>query len=109
MAPVSLPSTERAGTSQVLEGCGARAADGPAPTPAPAPAPEELTAVRNTVARMQAAFPLVDAAVVEATVRAAYEDFRQARVRAYIPILAERRSRRTLGAVCRTVSGPESG
>ncbi|MER6200566.1 hypothetical protein ABT234_24770 [Streptomyces sp. NPDC001586] len=103
MAPVSLRSTERTGTSQVVEGCGARAAD------APAPAPEELEAVRNTVARMQAAYPLVDAAVVEATVRAAYEDFRQARVRTYIPILAERRSRRALGAACRTVSGPESG
>ncbi|MFF4435196.1 three-helix bundle dimerization domain-containing protein [Streptomyces sp. NPDC001513] len=107
MAPVSLRSTERTGTSQILQGGGARAADGPAPTPDPTP--EELGAVRNTVARMQAAYPLVDAAVVEATVRAAYEDFRQARVRTYIPILAERRSRRALGAACRTVSGPESG
>lgn len=43
--------------------------------------------------------PLIDAAVVEATVTAAYHWFREARVRAYVPILAERRARKALGAV----------
>ncbi|MER6149765.1 three-helix bundle dimerization domain-containing protein [Streptomyces hirsutus] len=61
--------------------------------------------IRNTVARLSAAHPSVDAVTVEATVRAAYDSFRQARIRAYVPILVERRSRRVLRAAERTASG----
>ncbi|MBZ3905937.1 three-helix bundle dimerization domain-containing protein [Streptomyces griseiscabiei] len=59
---------------------------------------DELASVRNMAARLSAAFPSVDPATVEATVRAAYDSFRLARVRAYVPILAERRARKALGA-----------
>ncbi|WP_406333957.1 three-helix bundle dimerization domain-containing protein [Streptomyces sp. NBC_00203] len=61
--------------------------------------------VRNMVARLSADYPSVDTVTVEATVRAAYDAFHQARVRAYVPILAERRSRRVLRAACRTAPG----
>ncbi|MEU1694155.1 three-helix bundle dimerization domain-containing protein [Streptomyces hirsutus] len=61
--------------------------------------------IRNLVARLRAAYPSVDAVTVEATVRTAYDCFHQARVRAYVPILVERRSRRVLRAVCRTAPG----
>ncbi|MFF0084169.1 three-helix bundle dimerization domain-containing protein [Streptomyces canus] len=50
------------------------------------------------VTRLRAAWPTVDEATVEAVVRSAYESFREARVRAYVPILAERRARKVLGA-----------
>lgn len=68
------------------------------------PAPEELASVRLTVARLKAAYPSLDADTVEATVRAAYDSFRQARVRNYVPILAERRSRTALAAVAGSTS-----
>ncbi|MFD0062376.1 three-helix bundle dimerization domain-containing protein [Streptomyces sp. NPDC056690] len=42
--------------------------------------------------------PTVHESVVATAVRSAYGFFRQTRVRAYVPILAERRARRTLGA-----------
>ncbi|WP_406726369.1 hypothetical protein WJ438_19325 [Streptomyces sp. GD-15H] len=61
--------------------------------------------LRNTVARLSAAHPSVDAVTVEATVRAAYDSLRQARVRACVPILVERRPRRVLRAADRTASG----
>ncbi len=57
------------------------------------------------VARLRAAYPSVDAVTVEATVRVAHESFRQARVRAYVPILVERRSRKALSAACRPAPG----
>ncbi|MFC9396946.1 three-helix bundle dimerization domain-containing protein [Streptomyces sp. NPDC057027] len=62
---------------------------------------DELASLRDTVARLGAAYPWLDSVDVEATVRTAYESFRQARVRAYVPILVERRSRRALQAACR--------
>ncbi|WP_362880861.1 three-helix bundle dimerization domain-containing protein [Streptomyces sp. NPDC048383] len=61
--------------------------------------------MRSMVARLRAAYPSVDAAAVEATVRVAYDSFRQARIRAYIPILVERRSRKALSAACPTAPG----
>ncbi|MFB7450531.1 three-helix bundle dimerization domain-containing protein [Streptomyces sp. NPDC056194] len=61
--------------------------------------------VRNMVARLRAVYPSVDAVTVETTVRTAYDSFHQARVRAYVPILVERRSRRVLRAACRTAPG----
>ncbi|MEU9700985.1 three-helix bundle dimerization domain-containing protein [Streptomyces sp. NPDC047981] len=65
----------------------------------PLDSPDESPSVRDIAARLRAAFPLVDAVVVDATVRTAYEAFRQARVRAYIPILVERRSRQALATL----------
>ncbi|MGX5183091.1 three-helix bundle dimerization domain-containing protein [Streptomyces avermitilis] len=61
--------------------------------------------IRNLVARLRADYPSVDAVTVEVTVRTAYDVFHRARVRAYVPILVERRSRRVLGAACRTAPG----
>lgn len=63
---------------------------------------DELVSIRNMVARLRAAYPSVDAVTVEATVRTAYESFHEARVKAYVPILVERRSRRMLSAASRT-------
>ncbi|WP_371674776.1 three-helix bundle dimerization domain-containing protein [Streptomyces sp. NBC_00289] len=51
------------------------------------------------VARLGAAYPSVASVVVEATVWDAYDSFSRAAVRAYVPILVERRCRRVLGAV----------
>ncbi|WP_406730476.1 three-helix bundle dimerization domain-containing protein [Streptomyces sp. NBC_01794] len=81
-------------------------ADPTAPPNLPSPGShDELASVRNMVARLSAAYPSVDAVTVEATVRTAYDSFHQARVRAYVPILVERRSRRVLSAACRTAPG----
>ncbi|MFF4228166.1 three-helix bundle dimerization domain-containing protein [Streptomyces sp. NPDC001820] len=77
---------------------------GPPNLPSPG-SHDELVSIRNMVARLRAAYPSVDAVTVEATVRTAYGSFHQARVRAYVPILVERRSRRVLGAACRTAPG----
>ncbi|MFD8635317.1 three-helix bundle dimerization domain-containing protein [Streptomyces sp. NPDC059533] len=68
------------------------------PSPSRPGSTEESASIRDMVARLGAAFPSVDAATVEATVRAEYDSFREARIRAFIPILVERRSRRALGA-----------
>ncbi|MFB6557746.1 three-helix bundle dimerization domain-containing protein [Streptomyces sp. NPDC056400] len=98
MAPATLQGAERTEASPAMEDPGARTAQQWSPTP------EELASLRTTVARLKAAYPEVDAGTVEATVRAAYDSFRQARVRKYVPILAERRSRKALAAVG---SGPD--
>ncbi|AZM92137.1 MULTISPECIES: three-helix bundle dimerization domain-containing protein [Streptomyces] len=73
---------------------------GPATPPSGSPPGpyEESATIRDMVTRLRAAFPSVDGATVEATVRAEYDSFREARIRAFIPILVERRSRRALGA-----------
>lgn len=92
MAPATLQGAERTEASPAMEDPGAQ------PTEQWSPTPEELASLRTTVARLRAAYPSVDADTVEATVRAAYDSFRQARVRNYVPILAERRSRRALAA-----------
>ncbi|MEV7068522.1 hypothetical protein AB0N97_37935 [Streptomyces collinus] len=63
---------------------------------------DDIASIRNLVARLSAAYPSVDAGIVEVPVMGAYDAFRQARVRAYVPILVERRSRREL----RAASGP---
>lgn len=54
--------------------------------------------MRDTVARLRRARPGIAESVVEATVRSAYDSFRRAGVRTYVPILVERRARRVLGA-----------
>ncbi|MGW0558554.1 three-helix bundle dimerization domain-containing protein [Streptomyces sp. NPDC002926] len=92
---------------------GSRRCPGPVERADPAGPPDlptpgshhELVSIRNLVARLSAAYPSVDAVTVEATVRTAYDSFHRARVRAYVPILVERRSRRVLGAACRTAPG----
>ncbi|MGW6984746.1 three-helix bundle dimerization domain-containing protein [Streptomyces sp. NPDC054932] len=96
MASITLPDAERTATSQVLGDPGAPATDGSPP------APEEQASIATTVARLRLAYPWIDAATVEATVQAAYDSFQGARVTSYIPILAERRSRKALGAASRT-------
>ncbi|MET9689573.1 hypothetical protein ABZY81_13995 [Streptomyces sp. NPDC006514] len=96
MAPATLQGAERTEASPAMEDPGARTTEQWSPTP------EELASLRTTVARLKAAYPEVDADTVEATVRAAYDSFRQARVRRYVPILAERRSRKALAAAVRS-------
>ncbi|MFF0001267.1 three-helix bundle dimerization domain-containing protein [Streptomyces avermitilis] len=80
---------------------------GPAEPPnVPSPGPQdECVSIRNLVARLRADYPSVDAVTVEVAVRTAYDVFHRARVRAYVPILVERRSRRVLGAACPTAPG----
>ncbi|WP_053693749.1 three-helix bundle dimerization domain-containing protein [Streptomyces sp. WM6372] len=98
MAPATLQGADRTGTSPAMEDPGARTTEEWSPTP------EELAFVRTTVARLKEAYPSVDADTVEATVEAGYDAFRQARVRKYVPILAERRSRRALAAATGSTS-----
>jgi hypothetical protein len=71
--------------------------EGPPDPPLPG-SPEEIRAVRDLVARLRSSWPTIAESVVETTVRSAYDAFRQARVRAYVPILVERRARRVLGS-----------
>lgn len=77
-------------------------ADPVGPNVPPPGSQDELVSIRNMVAQLRAAYPSVDAVTVEATVRTAYDSFHEARVRAYIPILVERRSKRALSTACRT-------
>ncbi|SMF71977.1 three-helix bundle dimerization domain-containing protein [Streptomyces sp. Amel2xC10] len=58
----------------------------------------ESDAVRDVAGRLLLAYDFLDTATVEAAVRDAYEVFRDARVRAFVPILTERRARATLDA-----------
>jgi hypothetical protein len=66
--------------------------------PAGALSRPEALAIRDIVTRLRAALSAADEATVEVTVRSAYDSFRRARVRTYVPILAERRARDMLGA-----------
>ncbi|WP_328946442.1 hypothetical protein OG259_38250 [Streptomyces sp. NBC_00250] len=82
-------------------GVGGRLRDGGAPGwlgGLPLDSQDESSSIRDITARLRASFPLVDTVVVEATVRTAWDSFRQARVRAYLPILVERRSRKALAS-----------
>ncbi|MFB9436316.1 three-helix bundle dimerization domain-containing protein [Streptomyces showdoensis] len=72
---------------------------------APGSSDEEFT-LDGLVARLAAAYPSVDAAAVEVAVRRAYGHFERARIRAYLPILVERRSRKALDVVRASGSGP---
>ncbi|MGW3322139.1 three-helix bundle dimerization domain-containing protein [Streptomyces virginiae] len=96
MAPATLQGADRTESAPSFEDPGVPTPH--EPSDERSPTPEELAAVRTTVARLTAAYPSVDAATVEATVEAAYDAFRQAKVRKYVPILAERRSRKALAA-----------
>ncbi|MEW2564392.1 three-helix bundle dimerization domain-containing protein [Streptomyces griseorubiginosus] len=78
--------------------------------PRPGSPQDDDLAVRDIVARLAAAWPAVAETTVEALVASAFESFREAKVRAYVPILVERRVRGVLGALCRdTPSGPGNG
>ncbi|WP_143676335.1 three-helix bundle dimerization domain-containing protein [Streptomyces sp. TLI_146] len=55
--------------------------------------PDDGLAVRTVAERLMRAYPQLDAAVVRSSVRTAYEGFRYARVRTYLPVLMERRAR----------------
>ncbi|MFF1392988.1 three-helix bundle dimerization domain-containing protein [Streptomyces sp. NPDC058287] len=56
------------------------------PDPPPVVPPAEDLAVHDMVGRLREAWPTVAENVVETAVRSAYDSFRQARVRAYLPI-----------------------
>ncbi|MFF7047909.1 three-helix bundle dimerization domain-containing protein [Streptomyces griseorubiginosus] len=78
--------------------------------PRPGSPRDDDPAARDIVARLAAAWPTVAGTTVEALVASAFESFREAKVRAYVPILVERRVRGVLGALCRdTPSGPGDG
>ncbi|WP_159395707.1 three-helix bundle dimerization domain-containing protein [Streptomyces sp. 3211] len=109
MASEALQGVDRSGTGRVRDAPGV-----PQPAPAPEPAPaeveptaEELASVRDTVLRLRTAYPSAEPAAVEAAVTAAYDSFRGARIRNYVAILAERRSRKALSAAFRAAPGPE--
>ncbi|MFJ5776912.1 three-helix bundle dimerization domain-containing protein [Streptomyces sp. NPDC093094] len=112
----------RVGGGQVLTGGGAGPAPSPAahslPAPPPSPAepsvqpvaPDEALAARDLVTALRASWPSVDEAVIEAAVRDAYRSFRSARIRAFVPILVERRVRRALRESAGTQGGlPQEG
>ncbi|WP_159061931.1 three-helix bundle dimerization domain-containing protein [Streptomyces sp. WM6368] len=107
MASEALQGVDRSGTGRVRDAPGVPQ---PAPEPAPAevePTAEELASVRDTVLRLRTAYPSAEPAAVEAAVTAAYDSFRGARVKNYVAILAERRSRKALSAAFRAAPGPE--
>ncbi|MER5856292.1 MULTISPECIES: three-helix bundle dimerization domain-containing protein [unclassified Streptomyces] len=53
---------------------------------------EEASLTRHVAERLLKAHPQVDPGLVRKTVRTAYEEFKYARVRTYLPILMERRA-----------------
>lgn len=61
----------------------------------------ENVALLHLATRLKAAHPTVEASVVEDTVAAAHDAFREAKIRTYVPILVERRARNLLGAMDR--------
>ncbi|WAZ23011.1 hypothetical protein STRCI_004323 [Streptomyces cinnabarinus] len=69
---------------------------------------QEAVALLRVAAGLRTAYPALDPEVVDAAVASAYEAFREARVRVYIPILVERRARILLGAVARDAARQES-
>lgn len=76
-------------------------------TPPPPASPQDALAVRDMVARLTAAWPGVARTTVESLVVSGFDVFRHVKVRAYVPILVERRVRRSLGAISgATPSGP---
>jgi len=75
------------------------------PTEDDGPADAELTdaAQRDLEARLRARYPDVDPALVHAAVHDSYRAFDGARVRTFVPLLAENVARRTLRAHQATV------
>ncbi|GAA2745948.1 three-helix bundle dimerization domain-containing protein [Kitasatospora cinereorecta] len=59
---------------------------------------EDEEAMGLVAARLKSAHPGADPATVDALVGRAYDELRDARVRAFIPVLVERRARALLAA-----------
>ncbi|MFE3826703.1 three-helix bundle dimerization domain-containing protein [Streptomyces sp. NPDC059092] len=84
---------------------GAPADSGPGPH-----SPAEQAALRRVTERLKASFPAVDSDTVDALVRTAHEALRHAKVRAYVPVLVERRARIALAVIAaETRSSRSSG
>ncbi|MFF1518943.1 three-helix bundle dimerization domain-containing protein [Streptomyces sp. NPDC058305] len=60
---------------------------------------DERATLVQLATRLKAAHPTIEASVVDATVTAAHDAFRQAKIRTYVPILVERRARTLLAAI----------
>ncbi|MFG2715371.1 three-helix bundle dimerization domain-containing protein [Streptomyces goshikiensis] len=54
---------------------------------------EDALTIRHVFERLMKTHPSLDAALVRSSVRTAYEEFRYARIRTYLPVLMERRAR----------------
>ncbi|MFJ6783381.1 three-helix bundle dimerization domain-containing protein [Streptomyces yangpuensis] len=53
---------------------------------------EDALTIRAVAERLMKSHPQVDAGLVQNSVQTAYEELRYARVRAYLPVLMERRA-----------------
>ncbi|MEU5145693.1 hypothetical protein AB0G42_00655 [Streptomyces yangpuensis] len=53
---------------------------------------EDALTIRAVAERLMKSYPQVDAGLVHSSVQTAYEELRYARVRAYLPVLMERRA-----------------
>ncbi|MGW7104088.1 three-helix bundle dimerization domain-containing protein [Streptomyces sp. NPDC054838] len=54
---------------------------------------DDALVVRHVAERLMKAHPHLDADLVRSSVQTAYEELKYARVRAYLPVLMERRAR----------------
>ncbi|MFD4320746.1 three-helix bundle dimerization domain-containing protein [Streptomyces sp. NPDC058548] len=54
---------------------------------------EDVLAIRHVAERLMQAHPQLSPVLVQSSVRTAYEEFRYARVRTYLPVLMERRAK----------------
>ncbi|WP_051806701.1 three-helix bundle dimerization domain-containing protein [Streptomyces sp. NRRL F-2664] len=54
--------------------------------------PEDALTIRAVAERLMQANPQLDPGLVQSAVRTAYEELKYARVRAYLPVLMERRA-----------------
>lgn len=77
--------------------------------PPSAGSPDQAPSLEDLVARLTVAYPSVDPSAVQAAVSAAHDHFEQARVRAYVPILVERRSRKALDSILSAAPGRVPG
>jgi hypothetical protein len=77
--------------------------------PPSAAASDQAPSLEDLVARLTVVYPSVDPSAVQAAVRAAHDHFEQARVRAYVPILVERRSRKALDSALAAAPGRVPG
>ncbi|WP_052757905.1 three-helix bundle dimerization domain-containing protein [Streptomyces yangpuensis] len=59
---------------------------------------EDALTIRAVAERLMKSHPRVDAGLVQSSVQTAYEELRYARVRAYLPVLMERRAQDLLPA-----------
>ncbi|MEU8793127.1 three-helix bundle dimerization domain-containing protein [Streptomyces sp. NPDC048643] len=87
------PSTPQASTD-VSPAAGHAADPGPG-----AGRQDEKSALLHLATRLKADHPTIEASVVDDTVTAAHDAFRQAKIRTYVPILVERRARNLLVAL----------